>query len=107
MRLPGVATALLVISPVFLFFGGVHFMATGPRGYFENAQNQAVVGLVIFGVGVGFLLAGLVLVGVRTIAQQQLDLLRSMMRLSGARALEQDPAGPSSAGLGGREGGAS
>lgn len=76
VRLPGVATALLVVSPVFLFFGGVHFMATGPRGYFDNAQNQAVVGLVIFGLGVGFLLAGLVLVGVRAIAQHQLDLLR-------------------------------
>lgn len=80
VRLPGLATALFVIAPVFLFFGGVHFMATGPRGYFDNAQNQAVVGLVIFGLGVGFLLAGLVLVGVRTIAQQQLDLLRGERR---------------------------
>ena len=80
MRLPGVATALLTIAPVLLFFGAVHFMATGPRGYLDNAQNQAVVGLVIFGVGVGFLLAGLVLVGVRAIAQQQLDLLRGERR---------------------------
>lgn len=80
VRLPGVATALLTIAPVFLFFGAVHFMATGPRGYLDNAQNQAVMGLVIFGVGVGFLLAGLVLVGVRAIAQQQLDLLRGERR---------------------------
>lgn len=80
VRLPGIATALLVLSPFFLVLGAVNFLATGPRGYFDNAPTQAMVGVVIFGAGVGLLLAGLVLVGVRTIAQRQVDLLLEARR---------------------------
>jgi hypothetical protein len=77
LRLPAFATVLLAISPLLLLLGAVNFLATGPRGYFDNAPTQAAVGLAIFGVGIAFLLAGLVLVGMRMIAQQQLDVIRT------------------------------
>ena len=77
LRLPGFVVALYVLSPILLLLGAVNFLATEPRDYLERAATQATVGIVMFLVGLALLLAALVLTGVRSIAQQQLDLLRT------------------------------
>ena len=73
--LPGVAVLLFVVGPLAMAIGG--YLA------FENASITAdcaasltLLGFVIFGVGVVALMSALILEGVRSVAQQQLHLLR-------------------------------
>lgn len=76
VRLPGIAIGLFVISPVLMIAGWVIVMGTSYADYFERAATQATLGTVIFSTGVLFLVAALILEGVRAIAQRQLELLR-------------------------------
>lgn len=76
IRFPRVATALLSLSPFLLLFGWLTVMGTGSRGYFDRAPTQAMLGSGMLLIGVMALLAALTLVGVRAIAQQQIDILR-------------------------------
>ena len=76
IRFPGVATALLSLSPFLLLFGWLTVMGTGSRGYFDRAPTQAMLGSGMILIGVMTLVAALTLVGVRAIAQQQIDILR-------------------------------
>ena len=73
IRLPGIATALLALSPFLLFLGFLIFVGSSTRGYFERAPFQATLGIVVFLTGVLFLTSALVLAGVRSIAQRHLD----------------------------------
>lgn len=76
LRLPGVVIVLAVLAVILLGLGSINFWATEPRGYFENAATQAAVGTAMVLAGTILLVGALVLVGVRAIAQQQLELLR-------------------------------
>lgn len=53
-------------------------MGSGSKGYFEHAPTQAMLGTMLLLVGVAFVLTGLVLVGLRSIAQQQVDALQEV-----------------------------
>ena len=75
IRLPGIATAMLALSPFLLFLGFLIFMGSSTRGYFERAPFQATLGIVVFLTGVLFLTSALVLAGVRTIAQRHIEVL--------------------------------
>lgn len=86
IRLPGVAGWLLGLSPLLLLIGVFTAFSTGSRGYFERAATQTTVGTVMILVGIAFLLTGFVLVGIRAVAQQQLNFL-----LDAARASDQEP----------------
>ncbi|SDB93879.1 hypothetical protein SAMN05216410_1060 [Sanguibacter gelidistatuariae] len=80
IRLPGVATGLFVVSPVLLLFGWQILMGTSSRRFFDGAPFQASLGTVMLLVGVASLLTALVLVGVRAVAQQQVDVLLQVER---------------------------
>ena len=71
--LPGIVPTLSIVSPLLLLLGWMIFGGTANRRFFEGAPFQATLGLVVFLTGVGALLAVLVLVGIRTMLQQQLD----------------------------------
>ncbi len=73
--LPGIAAILFTLSPIMLLLGWMVLMGTSSRGFFSGAPFQATLGTMIILVGAIALLSALVLVGVRVIAQQQLDLL--------------------------------
>ena len=72
--LPGFVSGFFVAALVFLLFGGflgqVH--GDGTRDY-EIFQTR--LGTVLFWVGVASAMTGFILIGVRSIAQQQLDIL--------------------------------
>lgn len=74
LRLPGVASVFFTVSPFLLLFGGflgqVNASVTASYGVFQTQLGSA-----IFLVGLAFLMTAIVLVGVRAIAQQQLDIL--------------------------------
>lgn len=75
IRWPWLATVLFLAGVVFLFLGQIN--SFGSRG-----SSQAPMTLdLAFGIGLGVvgatcIIAGFVLVGVRSIVQQQLDLLQ-------------------------------
>ena len=71
--LPGLAVALFCIAPVLMLVGGLTLLGTASRGFFERAPEQASLGAVMLGLGVAFALMAVLLVGVRSIAQQHLD----------------------------------
>ncbi|MFE1665192.1 hypothetical protein [Microbacterium sp. P02] len=73
LRLPGVAVVFFVLSVVLLLLGGLTLLGTSSRSFFENAPTQASIGALLLLIGAGALIAGLVLVGVRSLAQQHLD----------------------------------
>lgn len=72
--LPGIVPVLAFASPILLLLGWMIFGGTTSRRFFEGAPFQATLGVVVFLTGVGALLAVLVLVGIRTMLQQQLAL---------------------------------
>lgn len=75
IRLPGVAVALFVASVLLIVVGALTLLGTSSRSFFENAPTQASTGALLLITGVLALVGGLVLVGVRSIAQQQVDAL--------------------------------
>ncbi|WP_416443405.1 hypothetical protein AB3K78_11635 [Leucobacter sp. HNU] len=72
--LPGIVPTLGFVAPILLLLGWLIFGGTSGRSYFEGEPFQATLGVVVFLTGVGSLLAVLVLVGIRAMLQQQLDL---------------------------------
>jgi len=74
IKTPGVASVFFVISPFMLLLGGflaqVNASVTASYGVFQTQLGSA-----IFLVGIAFLVTAIVLVGVRSVAQQQLDIL--------------------------------
>jgi hypothetical protein len=74
IRLPRLATGLLIISLLLLMFGGLTYIGTAYSGY-NIDLFQTKLGIGIFCTGALFLAIGLVLVGVRSIAQQVVDAL--------------------------------
>lgn len=73
IRLSPVATVLFVLSAPLLLFGFLTLFATEPRSYFVHAVNQASFGALMLITGVLLLIGALVLVGVRSAAQQLLN----------------------------------
>ncbi len=75
MFLPGVAMLLFVVGPVLIGVGGYlgwnHAALTA-----DWAVSLALLGSVLFWVGIAALMSALILEGVRSVAQQQLQLLR-------------------------------
>ena len=74
--LPGVALLLFVAGPVLIGIGGYlglkHAALTA-----DWALSLARLGSVLFWVGIAALLSALILEGVRSVAQQQLNLMRN------------------------------
>ena len=79
IHLPTFAAWLMGSSPFLLLFGGFLAQVNADRDV-DWAIFQTMLGTAIFWIGVTALMSGLVLVGVRSIAQQQLDLLRAERR---------------------------
>lgn len=75
IRLPGVAVALFVVSVLLIVVGALTLLGTSSRSFFENAPTQASIGALMLIAGALTLVGGFVLVGVRSIAQQQVDAL--------------------------------
>ena len=74
-----IASTLFVIAPILILFGG--FLALvhgGGERDFEIFQTK--LGTAAFWIGMTFMITGFILVGVRAIAQQQLDVLRGVNR---------------------------
>lgn len=72
--LPGIVPTLSFIAPILLLLGWMIFGGTTSRNFFEGSPFQATLGIVVFLTGVMALLTVLVLVGVRSMLQQHLDL---------------------------------
>jgi hypothetical protein len=70
-----VAIALFVVAVVLLLLGTLTILGTSSRSFFENAPTQASLGMIFVLVGAASLIGALVLVGVRSVAQQHIDLL--------------------------------
>lgn len=75
VRLPGIAVGLFVVAVILIVVGLLTLYGTSSRSFFENAPTQASLGAIMLLVGAGALLGGLVLVGVRAMLQQHVDLL--------------------------------
>ena len=88
--LPGIVPILSIVSPLLLLLGWMIFGGTASRRFFEGAPFQATLGVVVFLTGVGALLAVLVLVGIRTMLQQQLDLAAGFGHDRQARRTDAD-----------------
>lgn len=80
IRLPGIASFLFFVLLIPFLLGGAVVVGSGSRRYFEGAPTQATLGTMLLLVGVAFVLTGLVLVGMRSIAQQQVDALSPLER---------------------------
>ena len=79
VNLPSLASGLFITAVVLLPIGG--FLATvHGDSTLDFAILQTRLGVVGFWIGVGLVLTGLVLVGVRSIAQQQVDILLKLKR---------------------------
>ncbi|QJW37939.1 hypothetical protein [Cellulosimicrobium protaetiae] len=79
LPLPGVATALFVLAPLLAVPGALTFLGSSSSTY-DATRLSAVVGIALFWVGVAALMSALVLAGVRSIAQRQLDVLLQARR---------------------------
>lgn len=79
IRMPGIGTGLLVSSTVFLLFGALIYMGTSYSG-FNLELFQTKLGIGVFLTGVMFVAIGLILAGVRSIAQQVVDTLHDADR---------------------------
>lgn len=88
LRAPSSAFWMLLACPFLLGFGTFVTVAMQPFVNTVSARGDAVLmawaGAILLCLGVTFLIAGLVILGVRSLVQQQLDLLR------GARAGHHD-----------------
>lgn len=73
--LPGIATALFIVSPLTVLLGGLIVLGASYADYFERSPNQAALGTVVLLIGVILLATAIVLAGVRSIAQRQLNIL--------------------------------
>jgi hypothetical protein len=74
LRLPGVASVFFTVSPFMLLFGGFLGQVNASRTQ-DWAVFQTQLGSAIFLLAIAFLMTATVLVGVRAIAQQQVDIL--------------------------------
>ncbi|MFC0672988.1 hypothetical protein [Brachybacterium hainanense] len=73
--LPSATGALLLPSPILFMFGLISLVASA--GEMRGPLNlQAAIGFGLMAAAVGCAIGALVLLGVRQIAQQQVDLLR-------------------------------
>ena len=74
VQLPGVAGFFFGASPFLLLIGG--FLArVNAHLSFDWAVTMTLIGSVAFGVGAAMLSIAVILAGVRSIAQQQVDIL--------------------------------
>ncbi|MCB7135150.1 hypothetical protein [Cellulosimicrobium marinum] len=73
LPLPRVGTFLLVVGAVLLVFGGFVFLATADR-----ETDVKAVGYAMHLAGVAMLVGGLVVVGVRAVAQRHLEVLAAL-----------------------------
>lgn len=80
IRLPDIASFLFFVSLIPFLLGGAVVLGSRGRGFFEGAPTQAMLGTMLLLVGVAFVLTGLVLIGMRSIAQQQVDALSHLER---------------------------
>ena len=79
IKLPGIASGLFFAAPLLLLIGG--FLGTiHGDGVIDFQVFQTRLGTVLFWIGIASLMTGFILVGVRAIAQQQLDVLRGVNR---------------------------
>lgn len=80
LRMPGAVFWMFLTAPILIGFGAFVTVAMQPFVNSVSMKGDAlvmtIVGLILLCLGVAFLMAALVLVGVRSIAQQQTDLLR-------------------------------
>ncbi|SJM52172.1 hypothetical protein FM112_02430 [Gulosibacter sp. 10] len=72
--------ALFVVSPFLLLIGGITVLSTVSRDYFERAMTQCMVGSGMLMLGVAALMTAIVLAGMRTMAQQQLNIMLAAER---------------------------
>ncbi|WP_371030020.1 hypothetical protein [Pseudoclavibacter sp. JSM 162008] len=79
VRLHWLAVAFSTVAPLLMLFGGLTVAGT-TRATFDLAETPTMVGTVMFLVGLAMLMVAFVLVGVRSAAQQQLDLLLDARR---------------------------
>lgn len=79
IALPALAPTLFVVAALFLPIGAFLGTVNAQRD-FDWAIFQTQLGTAIFWFGAGSLLVGLVLVGVRAIAQQHLDVVLRAQR---------------------------
>jgi len=80
IALPAVAPTLFVVAVLFLPIGAFLGTVNAERD-FDWAIFQTQLGTAIFWFGAGSLLAALVLVGIRSIAQHHLDFVLRAQRL--------------------------
>ena len=74
MRLHWIAGVFFVLAPLSMLFGGLTVLGTAQHA-FNLANTPTLVGTVMFLAGLAALSVAFVLVGVRSAAQQQLDIL--------------------------------
>lgn len=79
VRLHWLAVAFFILSPLLIVFGGLTAMGTTLLT-FDLAKTPTMVGTVMFLFGLATLMVAFVLVGVRSAAQQQLDVLLARHR---------------------------
>lgn len=79
VRLHWLTVAFFIVSPLLLVFGGLTVAGTTLATY-DLAKTPTMVGTVMFLVGLATLMVACVLVGVRSAAQQQLDVLLARHR---------------------------
>ncbi|PPF45493.1 hypothetical protein C5B85_07960 [Pseudoclavibacter sp. AY1F1] len=79
IRLHWLAVAFFILSPLLIVFGGLTAMGTTLLT-FDLAKTPTMLGTVMFLVGLATLMVAFVLVGVRSAAQQQLDVLLARHR---------------------------
>ena len=74
VRLHWIAGVFFVLAPLSMLFGGLTVLGTSQHT-FNLAYTPTLVGTVMFLAGLAALSVAFVLVGVRSAAQQQLDIL--------------------------------
>ena len=79
VRLHWLAVAFFVLAPLSMLFGGLTVLGMSQHT-FNLANTPTLVGTVMFLAGLAALMVAFVLVGVRSAAQQQLDILLSAQR---------------------------
>lgn len=73
--LPGIAAIFFTLTPILLILGWMIFMGTSSRDFFSGAPFQAMLGTFLILIGLLCLFSALLLVGVRVITQQHLNVL--------------------------------
>lgn len=72
--MPGIGTGLLLTAPLLLLIGGLIYMGTAYSG-FNPELFQTKLGTGVFLCGALFVVVGIILAGVRSIAQQVVNVL--------------------------------